>query len=90
MPQDVATQLNLIFFTVTPDDASIISDIIAHLGNLTNTTSLRDFARAIRPPTIEILQHAVRQEHLPVNIVSVDWPNSDLIQYVVECNPLVG
>ena len=85
-PADNADQLNLIFFTVTPDDDSIVIDVLDHLGNLSNMTSLRDYARGIRPYTIATLQQAVGVEHKPINIVSVDWADDDLVGIIIGLN----
>lgn len=86
MPEGNDEQLNLIFFTVTPSDESIVINVIEHLGNLTNTTSLRDYARGMRPPTMTALTAAFTEEHKKINIVSVDWPTDELVAFVIGLN----
>lgn len=86
MPSNNSGELNLIFFTVTPSDASIVEDVIDHLGNLTNMTSLRDYARDMRRPTLEALGKYVARNDAKISIVSVDWPDYELISFVVSLN----
>ena len=86
IPVNNTNQLNLVFFTLTPDVQSIVADVLEHLGNLTNMTSLRDYADWMRPPTEAALETFVGRMNRPLHLVSVDWPTDDLVGLVIGLN----
>lgn len=89
--QNSSVSLNLIFFTITPDEASIVQNVVDHLGNLTNMTSLHDYAVEMRPPTDVILSRVFGGDSADwkqINVVSMDWPEASLIDRIISYNTL--
>lgn len=86
MPENNNDQLNLVFFTITPSDASIVQNVLDHIWNLTNVTSLRDYAQEMRLPTLATLAKAVGEEKKRINIVSIDWPDAEMISAIIALN----
>lgn len=86
MPNDNDGQLNLVFFTITPSDASIVENVLDHIWNLTNVTSLRDYAQDMRPPTLAMLAKAVGVDKKRISIVSIDWPDQEMISTIIALN----
>jgi hypothetical protein len=86
MPENNNDQLNLVFFTITPSDASIVQNVLDHIWNLTNVTSLRDYAQEMRAPTLSALAKAVGVDKKRISIVSIDWPDAEMISAIIALN----
>ena len=76
---------NLVFFTVTPDTGSIISNTISSWFGTSDPASLFDYAEAMKQPTLDFMKvHAGELSGL--EIISVDVPSDELVTQVLERN----
>ncbi len=78
-------QLNLVFFTVTPTQDSLIAAIVGYAAECDTPDSLIEWSELMNRASIEYINNASR-ELKSVNIISSDAPSDELIQKIIELN----
>ena len=79
--------VNLIFFTVTDDTASIIEDVLQDIFKTHHFIGLKEWSANIRPLAWQVLQNYVEvQKRSGLSIISVDWATDEYVQKVINWN----
>ncbi|NBV76509.1 MAG: hypothetical protein EBR59_11280, partial [Methylococcaceae bacterium] len=79
---------NLVFFTVTPDEKTMIVNLLSNITSSNNPTSLREWAAEINPLATQLV--ALNLCHLSgLNMISEDWPRDEDIQHIIAWNHTV-
>lgn len=75
--------LNSVFFTITPDTASIVKNLLANVFWADRPDSLLRYADEMHKPTEDFIEHRSRDLHA-LQIISVDAPSDVAIEKVIE------